>query len=57
MTTDDFNFVVDAVLWIADNGVKLLPLYEPNPETGMWRCKLVGYGTPNAVQCGDNNSR
>ena len=32
-----FEFLVEAVLFIADHGWKLLPLYEFEAETGLWR--------------------
>ena len=31
------RFVADAVLWVAEHGWKMLPVYLLNPETGEWR--------------------
>lgn len=35
---DEFNFILDAMLWIADNGYKLLNLYHFDDESALWKC-------------------
>ncbi len=32
-----FRFIVDAVLFVAEHGARLLPCYEFEPTTGLWR--------------------
>lgn len=37
ITEDNFDFLVEAVHLVADHGWKLLPEYDFEPETGLWR--------------------
>ncbi|HEY9593790.1 MAG TPA: aminotransferase class V-fold PLP-dependent enzyme, partial [Spirochaetia bacterium] len=38
-TDDEVDFLCDAILFVADNGTKFLPLYEFDIRTGAWRCR------------------
>ncbi|TVQ93413.1 MAG: aminotransferase class V-fold PLP-dependent enzyme [Deltaproteobacteria bacterium] len=42
-----FDFLVDAVQWVADHGAELLPLYHFDPQTGIWQHR-GGHPSPPA---------
>lgn len=41
MTQDEFQYIIEAIEWIANYGCELMPLYVPYPDTGEWKHRSV----------------
>lgn len=41
MGHQEFNYILNAIEWIADHGHELMPLYVPYPDTGEWKHRSV----------------
>jgi selenocysteine lyase/cysteine desulfurase len=49
ISEDEFAYLVEAVHLVAEDGWKLLPLYEVDPATAVWRHRSDGHRPPMAL--------